>query len=203
MKTKSLGLIVAVVMVCAGPMAMAQVLDLQTGRTADLPNEPPVSVEAGTVIGDVDYNGLRANFKVADKLLLMAGFGSANVDEHNLAVGADAMYQIGDDPSLPVALKFGVAFLPDAESDVTELSLVAIISGAITEKFSWYASGGVIWVDLENSESGEGEDDFAPTIGAGLQRVFSGTLELYAGIDAMFGDFYDDVVAGAGLRMNL
>jgi len=183
-------------------MVMAQVLDLQTGRSADLSNEPTVSIDAGVVIGDADYIGTRGNFKVTDKMLLMADVGVTDIGDDELALGLDAMYQISVNSKLPVALKFGAAFIPDAEDDFAEMSFLVIISGDFDEKFGWYANGGVIWVDREHPKKAD-DDDILATMGGGLEYVATDTVELFAGIDILLGDIYDDVVIGGGVRLNL
>lgn len=184
--------------------ASAQVLDLQTGRSADLTGEPATSVEGGLVIGDADYIGARGNYLVMEDLLVSANLGLVDIGDDELAIGVDGMYQVPIDFMFPVAVKVGFGVVPDGDVDFMALTLEAIISGDIADGIGWYANAGIHWVDTEVRIPGTGrknsDDDVVPAFGGGVVFDVMENAAAFAGIDVLLGDLYDDTVLGGGFR---
>lgn len=208
MKTNVIKCAIVMTLVACSNASLAQVLDLQTGRSADLAGERAVSLEGGVVIGDADFIGARVNIKVAEKMLLMGDVGLTDYGDDELSLGGAAMIQLTTTESTPVALKFGAHFAPDSDSNIVDLSALAILSGVINTSFDWYANGGVHYVDRDHDNEGQGQgdpddDDIVPTLGCGVVYEISGTAEAFAAVDALLGDTHDDVVIGGGIRLAL
>jgi hypothetical protein len=195
--------------------APAQVLDLPTGRTADLLKDPRISVEGGFVAGDVDNIGARGNFRLAERLVVGANLGSADYGDNELTAGAFAIFQLGVNTALPVALKAGMDTTLSGDADVTDFCLEGIVSGPIAEAISWYANAGFhfVQVDYDHSDIGlrpipvvdhrmhkDDDDDIVPALGGGAVFTINKNASAFVGVDLLLGDLYDDTVIGAGFR---
>lgn len=189
--------------------AQAQVLDLQTGHGANVMDEPKVSVEGGLVAGDADYIGARGNFKLSEPLLLGINLGQTELFDDEIAIGGFAVYQVSS-RRYPVAIKAGYDTTLDSDYTLSEFSGLAIVSGAINNQATWYANGGVHYVEFEidthinhgpyHASIKEEDDDLVPTLGGGFVFAFTDNASAYAAVDVLMGDVYDDTVIGGGFR---
>jgi hypothetical protein len=199
----------AVVVVGVAVGAQAQVLDLQTGRGADLTDAANVSIEGGVVLGDADYVGSRVNVRMAERLLLGGNLGLVDDHDDEVAIGAFGIYQLPVNLAVPIALKAGFDTTLDGDVDVRDLSLLVIVSGPINHQIDWYANGGIhiVDVDVDGGPSHpvfgrdhRDDDDVVPTLGGGLVFDFNPQASAFIGLDLLLGDIYDDTVVGGGLR---
>lgn len=191
--------------------AQAQVLDLQTGRGADLAGAAKFSIEGGMVLGDLDYFGARGNWLVGEGLLVGGNLGQVGDSyDDELAGGVFAMYQLPAGQALPIALKAGYDMTLDGDIDVSDLSLQVIVSGPINQQVGWYANGGVHIVSSEETQVSHHEygtvtisyddDDVIPALGGGVLFDINDQASAFLGVDVLLGDLYDDTVVGAGFR---
>jgi hypothetical protein len=209
MKTHAWKVAFVAAVAAVGP-AGAQVLDLQTGSSANILDAPRYSVEGGVVAGDVDYIGARGNFRLTERLAVGVDLGSADIGDDEMALGGFAIYQLDVGSKLPVAIKAGYAMIMDGDVDFSDLSLQVVVSGEITDRVSWYANAGIHRVDVEVSEVDFGpfgpirghaeDDDIAPALGGGFVFTITDQASAYVGVDLLLGDIYDDTVIGGGFR---
>ncbi len=194
----------------------AQVLDLQTGREANLEDAARFSIEGGLVAGDIDYVGVRGNWLAKDRLLIGVNLGMADLADNESALGGFAMYQFNREEPVHVALKAGFDMVISGDEDIFDASLLAVVSRPINDKVAWYANGGVHYVKIEVDSVDLGrigipvgrarvrinaeDDDIAPVIGGGFIFRFNNQAEAFAAVDILLGDLYDDAVFGGGFR---
>ncbi|HMP77785.1 MAG TPA: hypothetical protein PKE12_15930 [Kiritimatiellia bacterium] len=191
--------------------AQAQVLDLQTGRGADLSGAAKFSVEGGVVAGDADYIGARGNFLVADRVLVGVQVGQVDLGDNETAIGGFAMFQLVTRTPVDIAIKAGFDAVLDGDVDLYEFSGLCIVSKAINEQVLWYANAGMHYVEVDRPARvrvggvvvvpGDDDDDIVPTLGGGFVFTINDQASAFVGIDALLGDIYDDTVIGAGFRL--
>ncbi len=182
-----------------------QVLDLQTGRSADLSGESTWSVEGGVVLGDADYIGSRINWLVGDKTMLMGDIGLTDYGDDELSFGGNIMQQLTSGTRYPIAIKAGLHVIPDSDVDLMDASLLGIISTRFNEKIEGYANLGIHYVDRDSppnpaGRGGKDDDDVLAAMGVGVVIDINPDFDAYAGLDVLLGDIYDDVVVGGGIR---
>jgi hypothetical protein len=189
--------------------APAQVIDLQTGRGADLTDEAKYSVEGGLVAGDVDYFGTRFNARLGARWLVGANLGIADVGDDETTIGVYGLYQFNINAPVALAIKGGYDTTLDSDTELTDISVIAIVSGPIKDNMDWYANAGFHRVEIEIERVTVGgigipvkadDDDIAPVLGGGIVFYFNEHASAYGGIDLLLGDIYDDTVLGGGFR---
>ena len=208
---KKIGLSFIGLLVLAVQPAVADVLGLGNGRSANIDNMVGLSVEGGLSLGD-DYNviGARGNYKVTSDLVAFVDLVNVDVDfaDSGIGFGIGAFYQLRNVKLLEntdfavkasyhsVTVDFN-DFFGSADLDVTELAVEALISGdkLATTDFGWYANAGVhiLGVDF----GGFDDDSTEIAFGGGITGAL-GFGDWYAG-----GDFIDGLILRAGVRYNV
>jgi len=188
-----------------GASTYGQVLDLQTGRGADLYNEPISSVEGGLVSGDIDLFGARFNYKTGDNLMLMGNIASVDVGDDETAIGVAAMYQLATDLPVSTAVKGGYGMTMSGDVDWTDMYVEAIFSGPIDDLLGWYANVGVHILEYEFDFLGSSysDDETFFKFGGGLTYAINDRGTIFGGIDMLTGDAADGTVVGGGFRWAL
>jgi len=223
---KKFGFICVVMFSLVAQSAMADLLGLANGRSANMDNMADMSVEGGLNIGgDGTLFGTRLNYKVSPDLVAFGDVGMLSVDSNGgdgdgLVYGIGAFYQLRNvnllentDFAVKGAYHLGTLDAGGGfDLDYTEISIEALISGeqlAETE-FGWYANVGmhIIEVDLGNSTvfvpgfgnvaaGGGSNSDNELIFGGGITGPLS-FGEFFAGVD-----FLDGALLVAGVRYNL
>jgi len=199
--------------------AMADLLGLANGRSANLDNMSDMSVDAGINIdGDGNLLGVRGNFKMSPDIMLFGGLGRLSIDDvggngDGLVYGFGAYYQMRNvtllentDFAVKGAYHLGTLeagdseFFGDIDLDYTEISIEALISGDQLgdTDYGWYANLGmhILEVDVSNFSSA-GSSDTELGFGGGIIGSLS-FGEFFAGVD-----FIDGALLVAGIRYNL
>ena len=193
--------------------ALADVLGLGNGRSANIDNMSGLSVEGGLSLGD-DYTfiGGRVNYKVSPDLVAFVDLGNLDVDlaDSGFAFGIGAYYQLRNVELLEntdfgvkasyhsASVDFDAGFGRDFSYDVSEIAIEALISGEqlSTTNFGWYANAGVHILGVDVGGFGD-DDETEIAFGGGITGDLS-FGQWYAG-----GDFIDGLVIRAGVRYNM
>ncbi len=221
---KKFGFLCVVVFSLVAQSAMADILGLANGRSANMDNMADMSVEGGVNLdGDGTLFGARVNFKASTDLMVFGDVGMLTLDNNGgdadgLVYGFGAFYQLRNvnllentDFAVKGAYHLGTLDASGVDIDYTEISIEALISGDQLGEtdFGWYANAGMHIIDSEFSAA-----TFIPgfgTVGSGTasdsnnEFLFGGGItgalsfgEFFAGID-----FIDGALFVAGVRYNL
>lgn len=196
--------------------AMADLMGLANGRSANLDNMADMSVEGGAnIFSNGNLLGARANFKASPDIMVFGDVGllsieNFNVDSDGLVYGFGAFYQLRNvtllentDFAVKGAYHLGTLEFDSSGTDIdySEISIDALISGdQLAETgFGWYGNIGyhIVDTDLGNSTLFAGTTNNDILIGGGVTKALA-FGEFFLGLD-----FIDAATFVGGIRYNL
>jgi hypothetical protein len=196
-------------------MLYAQILDGGPARGPDLSDEPTLSAEGQILIGGADFIGARVNFLLSETLLVFGDVGTVDIGDA-LSFGGGAMMNL--DLGLPVDTAVRGTFHMASEDDVSVWSAKGqFLVGAdlnSVDGMSWFGHAGLGFVSIEydtpeivtplgviDVDVDLDDSEVYVLLGGGVvYEMDTLPLEVFAGIDLIVGDLYDDVVIGLGAR---
>lgn len=193
---------------CIIPILNAQVLDLPSNHGGDLSLIGGMEVDAGVMLGDLDSLAARVTFPLSDAMAFVGDVAFADFEE--VAVGGSLLYDLDYDLPFDIAAKGGFHTILTGDVDIFDIAVEALAGADIgsVDGLRWNANAGVHYVDL-GVEIGfpggfgafEADDsDIAVGLGGGIAYEISDTLEAFANLDLLLGDFlYDDTILSAGV----
>lgn len=211
MKRFLLGLSLA----CLSSVSQADFLGLINGRTADIINEPQMTVEGGMSLqSDFNTIGGKLNFKVAPDMLIYGGLASVDADAggSDIAFGGGVVYQLGQSliAGMDMAVKGSYHMWDGGESftggkidySLSDFGVELLISPQEQSVAQGVKVFGMVGLHRVASEvSGGGlkfsDDSMEIALGGGASMLL-GPGEAYAGIELI-----DELFIGAGYRLAL
>jgi len=210
---KKLYFLCAVIFSLVSQSAMADLMGLANGRSANMDNMAAMSVDAGINIdGDGTLFGARFNAKASDDLMVFGDVGMLSVDNiggdsDGLVYGFGAFYQLRNvtllentDFAVKGAYHLGTLDAGGVDFDYSEITAEALISGDQLgdTDYGWYANIGMHILDVDVSGFGNvGGSDNEIGIGGGITGALS-FGEFFAGVDII-----DGARLVGGIRYNL
>lgn len=201
-------LALAVVSAVLSTQASAELFGFAMGRSANVANYTNLSVEGGIQVGDVDFYGARATFKLSDQLAAYGDFGIADFDygygydDDGFAFGGGVIYSLlGLLPDVDTAVKGGFHLASGDHVDYSAFSVRGLISGDVPTQnvtMNWYGSLGLEFINYDFDFCNYCDDsDTELAFGGGVVLPI-GPGEAYGGLE-----YIDDMMLAVGYRVGL
>ncbi|MDO6460001.1 hypothetical protein Q4485_04780 [Granulosicoccaceae sp. 1_MG-2023] len=211
---KKLALALAVSGAIMSSTASAEVFGFAFGRSANVANYTNLSVEGGIQVGDLDFYGARATYKLNQQLAVYGDLGLADYDfngDDGFAFGGGLIYTLdGVLPEIDTALNGSFHMSSGDYVDFTAFSVRAVFSDDIPTQnvtMNWYGSVGLEYLSADVDVC----DVYGVNFGrctysdSDTELAFGGGVVLPLGPGEAYGglEYVDDMMLAVGYRVGL